>query len=114
MKNCYIANTALGIGKEGLMAQLAIADKNAEQPYLLGPFSVNEEAIEYLILISGAPTWEGMINSPIQAEITDGKVTKIAHFLDEDKYMDFGVEDVPVTEDTEDDGLEIAINEVTE
>ena len=35
MKNYYIANTALGIGREGLMAQLAIADKNAEKTKLL-------------------------------------------------------------------------------
>ena len=106
MKNFYIMNTALGLTESGLMAQIALGSKN-EEPIILGPFSVGEKEICYLLELAGVPTWENMINVPIQAEVVDGKVLKLCNFIDEDKYIDFEAAEA----DTEHDEVDLAIEE---
>lgn len=106
MKNFYIMNTALGLTESGLMVQIALGSKN-EEPIILGPFNVDEKAICYLLELAGAPTWENMINVPVQAEVVDGRVTKLCNFIDEDKYIDFEA----IEANTEHDEVDLAIEE---
>lgn len=104
MKNFYIMNTALGLTESGLMAQIALGSKS-EEPVILGPFNVDDKAICYLLELTGAPTWENMVNVPVQAEVVDGKVIKLCNFIDEEKFIDFEVSE------TEQDEVDLAIEE---
>lgn len=104
MKNFYIMNTALGLTESGLMAQIALGSKN-EEPIILGPFNVDEKAICYLLELAGVPTWENMVNVPVQAEVVDGRVTKLCNFIDEEKFIDFE------TAKTWQDDVDLAIEE---
>lgn len=104
MKNFYIMNTALGLTESGLMAQIALGSKN-EEPIILGPFNVDEKAICYLLELAGVPTWENMVNVPVQAEVVDGRVTKLCNFIDEEKFIDFE------TAKTWQDEVDLAIEE---
>lgn len=95
MKNFRIANTALGLIDGKLMAQIVIESPKTQEVYPIGPFSINEEQIASILSKTGSSTWETLAGLPVQAEIVDNKVTKIANYLDEDAYIE-------VAESTED------------
>ena len=110
MRNFRISNTALGLMDGKLTAQIIIESPKTQEAYSIGPFSINEEQIASILSRTGSATWEALIGMPVQAEVADNKVIKIANYLDEDACIEVA-EAADVKVPVEEEAIEESVTE---
>lgn len=92
MLNAKILDTFFGFAKDGdnfyMAMSLLIGVKDKQ--YALGPITITDlGAVAGILRVADAPSWERVIGQPVQIEVTEDEVTKMANIINEDIYLNF-------------------------
>lgn len=92
MLNAKILDTFLGLAKDGdnfyMAMSLFIGTKDKQ--YTVGPIAVADlGAIAGILQVAEVPNWEKVVGQPVQIEVTEDEITKMANIVNEDIYLNF-------------------------
>ena len=98
MLNAKILDTFFGLAKDGdnfyMAMSLLIGIKDKQ--YTVGPIAVTDlNAIAGILQVTEVPNWEKVVGQPVQIEVTENEVTKMANIINEDVYLNF-TKEIPV------------------
>lgn len=92
MLNAKILDTFFGLAKDGdnfyMAMSLLIGIKDKQ--YTVGPIAITDlSAVAGILQVAEVPNWERVIGQPVQIEVTEDEVTKMANIINEDIYLNF-------------------------
>lgn len=92
MLNAKILDTFFGLAKDGdnfyMAMSLLIGIKDKQ--YAVGPITVTDmSAIAGILRVAEVPNWERVVGRPVQIEVTEDEVTKMANIINEDICLNF-------------------------
>lgn len=98
MLNAKILDTFFGLAKDGdnfyMAMSLLIGIKDKQ--YTVGPIAVTDmNAIAGILQVAEVPNWEKVVGQPVQIEVIENEVTKMANIINEDIYLNF-TKEIPV------------------
>lgn len=92
MLNAKILDTFFGLAQDGdkfyMAMSLLIGVKDKQ--YTVGPIAVTDlNAVAGILQVAEVPNWERVVGQPVQIEVTENEVTKMANIINEDIYLNF-------------------------
>ena len=98
MLNAKILDTFFGLATDGdnfyMAMSLLIGIKDKQ--YTVGPIAVTDmNAIAGILQVAEVPNWEKVVGQPVQIEVIENEVTKMANIINEDIYLNF-TKEIPV------------------